>query len=327
MKRQTIKTNFLKTIDWLGENIVDWSNGGKLYSLTGEQEQISEYYFAFDFDSSITSPDGQYAFIYNRLGTKGLLLKNGKFLREINRTYYHANVYEYPASFLSFKDRTYLVHCPLKYCQLDIEEVETGEILTNIPTRQPSDVFHSRIEVSPGGNYLMVKGWFWHPWDVVEVYDIAACFKNPLLLDKGKSCPGVDTEINSASFIDDARILIAASSEVPQNDENIHKLPPKHIAVWNIISNELSEPVAVKGEFGNIQAINEQHAWDLFKHPKIINIKTGEVESILNNIKSGEQCSAIIYDKDNYPQIRYNRKTSSIAIRKDSETIEILTPN
>ncbi len=85
MKRQTIKTNFLQTIDWLNGNIVDWVSAGQQYSLDGLQKQLAKYHFAFSFDASITSQDGQYAFIYKRLGTKGLLLKNGEIVREINR--------------------------------------------------------------------------------------------------------------------------------------------------------------------------------------------------------------------------------------------------
>ena len=88
--------------------------------------------FAFSFDGSITSQDGQYAFIYKRLGTKGILLKNGEIIREINRTYYHAETYEFPSAFITFDNKTYLAHCPISYCQLDFENVETGEIVSNI---------------------------------------------------------------------------------------------------------------------------------------------------------------------------------------------------
>jgi len=119
MTRRTIKTNFLQTIDWLNGNIVDWVSAGQQYSLDGQQKQLSKYHYAFSFDGSITSQDGQYAFIYKRLGTKGILLKNGEILREINRSYYQAEVYEYPAAFITFENKTYLAHCPIDYCQLD----------------------------------------------------------------------------------------------------------------------------------------------------------------------------------------------------------------
>jgi hypothetical protein len=325
MTRRTIKTNYLQTIDWLNGCIIDWVSAGQQYSLDGQQTQLAKYHYAFSFDGSLTSKDGQYAFIYKRLGTKGLLLKNGEILREINRPYYHAETYEYPVAFLTFNNVTYLVHCPNDYCQLDFENVETGEIVTNIKGRKPSDIFHSRISISPDNKYLMVCGWVWHPVDTVELFEVAECFKNPLLLDKSSLYPDFGTEINSASFIDSKRILIAASGEEPFNDETQPLLPQKHIAIWSFETNQLSNPVKVNGEFGNLFAINETLAWDMYKFPKIINIKTGEVEGKVEDINSGLQVSSILYDEiKNYPQICFDRQTSLIATKIDSTTIEVL---
>lgn len=327
MKRQTIKTNFLQTIAWHNGNIIDWVSGGQEYFLEGQQRQIGKYHYAFSFDGSIISQDGQYAMIYKRLGTKGLLLKNGEILREINRTYYQAEVYEFPAAFITFENQTYLAHCPTDYCQLDFENVETGEIVSNIQGRKPSDIFHSRLSVSPDNKYLMVCGWAWHPFDTVQLFNICECFKNPLLLDNSSLYPDYGTEINSASFIDNNKILIAASDEEPFDDENPPILPQKHIAIWNFTNNEISTPVKVEGEFGNLFAINDKQAWDMFKFPKIINIHSGQIESKLEDINSGEQISSILYsDIEKYPQICFNRQTSQIAIRVDNTTIEILAP-
>ena len=328
MTRQTIKTNYLQTIDWFNGNIIDWVSAGQQYSLDGTQKQLAKYHYAFSFDGSITSQDGQYVFIYKRLGTKGILLKNGEMIREINRTYYHAETYEFPAVFITFDNKTYLVHCPINYCQLDFENVETGEIVTNIPGRQPSDIFHSRFSISPDNKYLMVCGWAWHPVDTVELFDIAECFKNPLLLDKSFLYPDFGTEINSASFIDNERILIASTDEEPFDDEVPPILPQKHIAIWNFTTNELSKPVKIDGEFGNLIAINDKQAWDMFKFPKIINIQTGKIESKLEEINSGLQTSSIMYgDIEKSPQICFDRQTSQIAIRIDNTMIEVLAPS
>ncbi|MBN9293873.1 MAG: hypothetical protein J0G96_07835 [Flavobacteriia bacterium] len=327
MTRKTIKTNYLQTIDWLNGNIVDWVSAGQQYSLNGGQTQLAKYHFAFSFDGSITSPDGQYSFIYKRLGTKGLLLKNDEIIREINRSYYHAETYEFPAAFITFENETFLVHCPIDYCQLDFENVETGEIVTNIQGRKPSDIFHSRLSISPDNKYLMVCGWAWHPVDTVELFEIAECFKNPFLLDKSSLYPDFGTEINSASFIDNDRILIASSDEEPFDDEEPPILPQKHIAVWNFLTNEISKPIKVNGEFGNVFAINDQLAWDMFKYPKIINIQTGEIESKIEEINSGLQTSSILYgDIEKYPQICFDKASSQIAIKIDSTTIEVLSP-
>jgi hypothetical protein len=327
IKQQTINTNYLKTIDWLNGNIIDWVSAGTIYSLDGEISQYASYHYALSFDGSITSENGQYVFIYKRLGTKGLLLKNGNVIREINRPYYHAETYEFPAAFVSINNRTYLIHCPKEYCQLDFEDVETGEIITDVEGRKPSDIFHSRLSVSPDGKYLMVCGWIWHPLDIVEVYDIVDCLKNPLLLDGGALSPDFGTEINSASFIDNDRILIASSDEDPFDEETPPMLPSKHIAVWNFKKNEINTPVKIDAPFGNLFAINEKLAWDMYKFPKIINIWTGEIEAKIEEVNSGSQTSSIMGSNvENYPQICFERKLGKIAVKIDSTVIEVFSP-
>ncbi|TRW22424.1 hypothetical protein FMM05_18140 [Flavobacterium zepuense] len=324
MKRQTINTNYLETIDWLNGTIFDWASAGKIYYPDGQQGQVGQYHYSLDFDGSITSTDGQYAFIYQRLGTKGLLLKNGVLLREINRSYYCADTYEYPAAFVTVNNTTYLIHCPNDYCQLDFEEVETGNIVTAIEGRKPSDVFHSRLSISPNGDYLMVCGWVWHPVELVDLFDIAECLKNPLLLDKTFS-HNFGIEIYSASFIDNEHILVASSDGELFDDEVPPILPPKHIAVWNFKNNELSKPVEVDNTTGNFFAINSRLAWDTYKFPKLIDIETGEIMDKLESVNSGIQSSSIYTNATNCPQIRFDRQSGIIAIKISSTIIEVLS--
>ncbi len=323
MERKTITAGFLKTICWLNDAIVDWA-GGVLYSLDGKKKQLGQYY-AFNFDDSIVSSDGQYTFINQKLGTKGLLLKRGELMREINRSHYCANAYEYPAAFVTIKGTTYLIHCPLAYNRLDFENVETGELVTDISDRNPSDVFHSRLEINTTNTFLISKGWVWHPLNVVEVFNVIDCIKNPLLLDNSTLTPNMGVEVCTASFVDDSKILIGTSDET--FDEDNPNLPLRHIAIWDIGSNEVASPVKVKGEFGNLYSINDKFAWDTFKFPKIINIKTGEIMDEDESVFSGEQNSSIIgNDTLKFPQIAFNRQTKQLAI-KGQEKIEILTPS
>ncbi|NHA03836.1 hypothetical protein G7092_08520 [Mucilaginibacter sp. HC2] len=323
MERQTLTTNFLYTISWFGDTIADWGAAGTQYFIDGRIKQLHKYHLTLNFDGSINSADGKYAFIYQKLGTKGLLLKEGELLREINRSYYCANVYEYPAAFVTVNDITYLIHCPISYCQLDFENVETGEIVTHIPERDAGDVFYSRLEISSDNKFLMSKGWLWHPLNWIDVFNIEECLKNPLQLDQSTLYPGVGTEICTASFIDNNRILIGSSDEVIDGENN--NLPPKHIAIWDLEINQISKPVKAKGEFGNLFAIDENLAWDMYLFPKIINIHTGEIINSDETIDSGNQNSAIINRDDKIPQIVFNRQTKQIAIA-GHEKIEVLTP-
>lgn len=322
MEHKTINAGSLKTISWLNENIIDWARGGQQYNMDGQQVKRCQSYYAHSFDGAITSADGQYAFIYKKLGTKGLLLKNGDLLREINRSYYFAETYEYPVAFTTVNGVTYLIHCPSEYCRLDFENVETGEIITDVPDRDPSDFFHSRLEVSPSGRFLMSKGWHWHPLDDVYIFDIEECVNDPLLLDKPKLHYDSPTEICTASFINDSKVLIGSSVEVIDNEDE--SFPPRHIAVWDIETDKISAPVKVNAEFGNLFAISDELAWDTFEFPKIININTGEVLEKIESVKSGRQRSSIV-NKEELAQIVFNRKTKQLAIA-NGEGIEILTP-
>jgi len=321
MTRTTLTAGRLNTISWLNDNIVDWAAGGNQYSMDGSTKKSNSYY-AFNFDGSINTADGQYAFIYQKLGTKGLLLKNGKLLREINRSYYFANAYEYPATFVTVDNVTYLIHCPKEYCRLDFENVETGEIVTDMIGRDPTDVFHSRLEISPDGFVLMSKGWHWHPLDVAYLYDIKESLKNPKLLDEINTWLSINAEISTANFINKAKVLIGSGEEV-FDDENI-VFPPRHIAVFDIDTKQVSTPVKVSCEFGTLFAINDELAWDTYLYPKIININTGEVIDKDESVYSGKQKSSIV-SKDDLVQIVFNRETKQLAI-KGKETIDVFTP-
>jgi hypothetical protein len=313
MLKKTIDQS-VQTINWFNERIVDWCRAGESYSMEGEVVQLAKYHFAYPFDSAIQSNDSQYVFIYQKLGTKGLLIKDGEILREINRSYYCADVYEYPATFLSYKGRLYLVHCPIAYCQLDFEDVETGEIVTNIKSRKPADIFHSRLEVSASGSYLMSKGWVWHPVDVVSVFSIDQCFANPTELDNPEyDFLDAGSEICTASFIDDDKVLVGSSSEV-LTEENTQRLPARSIAIWNFHDNTFSNVITPAFEFGNLFAINERLCWDLYKFPKVIDLRTGQIADNAEDVYSGEQRSSIITEDDSQPTIAFDVGRKRLAI-------------
>ena len=320
MQIQTLDSS-VQTLNWLDDKIVDWCKAGESYSLNGETKQLNKYYFGYKFDSAISSPEGQYVFLFERLGTKGLLIKDGEILREINRSYYMADVYDYPAVFINYNNKIFLAHCPVSYCQLDFEDVETGELVTNIKGRKPSDIFHSRLEVSNSGKYLMSKGWIWHPIDVVNVFKIEDCFLNSILLDKiDYSFPDVGSEICTASFIDDTRILIGSSDEII-DDEKVLNLPGKSFAIWNIIDNTFSNQNIPEFDFGNLFSINEKLCWDTYKFPKIIDIITGQIIDKAEDVYSGEQKSSILFDNNKQPQIAFDKHRKRLAIKQKDKVV------
>ena len=94
---------------------------------------------------------------------QALLLHDGELIRELNRSHQQAGAYDYPIALGALPDgRQILVHCPDAYNVLQIEDAATGERLTAGP-REPRDVFHSRLAISPDGQHLLSAGWYWQP--------------------------------------------------------------------------------------------------------------------------------------------------------------------
>jgi len=101
-------------------------------------------------------------------------------------------------------------------------------------------------------------------------------------------------------------------------------LPQKHIAVWDVELDEISKPVKIGDDIGNLIAINEKHAWDLVGYPKIIDIETGQIVDKDETISSGMQKSSIVHHLEKLVQVSVNSLTKQLAI-VNNDVIEILT--
>ena len=138
----------IRSLCWLDDQLIDWASGGQILRLDGTIGDPNVIY-GYRFDAAVMSPCGEFAVIYEKLGTKGLVLNKGRVVREINRSFYHANVYEYPIAIFETQDgQTALVHCPEQYCRLEIEDIRTGEKLAKSDMREPGDFFHSRLRLA-----------------------------------------------------------------------------------------------------------------------------------------------------------------------------------
>lgn len=314
--KKTILKHALQTVDWIGDEVVDWAKAGSTYSSSGKTGQLQTYHFGYHFDSAISTGDGQYVFLFERLGTKGLLLKDGEILREMNRSYYKADAYEYPACFVRHNKTTYLVHCPDRYDTLEFEEVDSGKVVTR-RTRVPlsSDSFHSRLQVSPDGKRLLSRGWIWHPVDIVQEFVIADCLSQPKLLDKVDfERPKTGKEINTACFIDGENVLLGTAGEEELDDVAPEVMPPKSLLVWNLGDNSLSRPVMPEAEFGNLTVIDGNLAWDTYAYPKIIDYRNGEIVAACKEIDSGKQRSSIIGFQEKPPPMAFSANRRRLAI-------------
>ena len=306
------------SLAWQGDRLIDWVRAGNSYTLDGKYEEVL-ISFAFSFDAAIATPDGQFAVVYQRLGTKGIVLKEGQIIRELNRSFYHSEVYEYPIAFLQLPDGEWaIVHCPNAYCQLDIELAESGRKLTNVPGRDAQDIFHSRLQIDPNNQYLIGAGWVWHPFDIFTLHSIPAVLEQPKLLDKDESVLLFQAEISSARFFGPDKIIISSFEEdyeveEPQTLEH-NEVAPNQIGVFDLPSQRFIYRVDIDFPFGNVYPINDHYIWDLYQHPKVIELTTGKIVYENEEVKTGEQRSSILMTGELPPPIAQSPDYRRLAI-------------
>ncbi|MEU0028694.1 hypothetical protein [Streptomyces sp. NPDC006335] len=266
-----------QSLVWDGDDLVDLVDGGRRWGTDGVEQSASVRY-AFSFDRSVVSPSGRYSVVYAERGTKALLFDGDQLIRELNRSYYQAEVFDYPVALGTLQDgREVLVHCPEEYNILEIEDAESGEWLTS-GERDPKDVFHSRLAVSPDGRHLLSAGWVWHPYGVVEVFDLASALTDPSVLDgRGvlPSAPGIDAEVVSACWLDGDRLAVATDGEF-LDDEERPALGPRELGVWSLSAGRWIHRSRVDFSIGTLLARGDTVV-SLHGHPRLIDVTTGAV--------------------------------------------------
>jgi hypothetical protein len=297
-----IPASSVRSLVWQGDELVDWASGGQRFLLSGETVPRHVNY-AFPFDAAVSSPSGEYAVIYARLGTKGLVLRRGEIVREINRSFYCADAYEYPVAILRLGDgREVLVHCPEGYCQIDFDELQTGKRLTSEPSRKPSDFFHARLIASPDGRTLASAGWIWHPVDAVRAFDVETALKDPSHLD-GEGF-GIDAwaDETGAGFAPDGRLIVALNGIEKDGQDAIATADtPVEIRTFEFRSGIVPKVVHRSGRVGMLMAVGSRYVLGLHQCPKLIDATTGDVVQDWPHIRSGLQTSSILLDEERIP--------------------------
>ena len=87
----------VRSLIWAGDRLVDPVGGGASVGLDGSVTRRSVNW-AYPFDRALASDDGQTTVLYTALGTKGLVIRGQRVVREINRSFYHADDYEFPVT-------------------------------------------------------------------------------------------------------------------------------------------------------------------------------------------------------------------------------------
>jgi hypothetical protein len=306
----------VRALCWHGDELVDWA-GIVRYQMDGTSSGPTVNY-AYRFDHAVSSSSDEYVVLYEQLGTKGLILKQGKIVREINRSFYHAHVYEYPVALFTLPDgREVIAHCPDHYNVIEIEEVESGNRLTS-RTGEAADFFHSRLQVSSDGRYLLSAGWVWHPWDTIQLFDIAQALEAPGNLDRDWSGDLGDLgdadlgEIHTAAFSGSDLIVFAGET----NDQT------PRLGVYSIQANSVLTSCVLDSPAGTLMPLGDV-AVSFYESPKLLDLSTGEILHRWSEISTGRQNSSIIYHIDRVPPIALDPLNRRFAVA-DSENITVV---
>jgi hypothetical protein len=318
----------LRTLTWMGDELVDWASGGRRFRLD-RTVMTPQGTSSYHFDAALVSPDAKYIALYERLGTKGLLLANsGEILREINRSYYHAHEYEYPLTFLLLPDgRIGIAHCPHDYKKIEIEDVETARQWTPRGT-PPFDFFHARLAVSSDSRYLLSAGWQWHPFDAMQVYDLTQIYAHPDLLDRPceHRLTRTGVGINNAAFYNKHAILITTNdiyydaTDVEDNERSL--LEPDMLAIYDIERKQILHRAFLEEPVGTLMPLGE-YVVGFYQHPKLIELKTGKIIMRWEDIFSGEQNSSILSSQMNLPPLAIDRERKRFAVASQESIIVV----
>jgi len=329
-----IPTYSVSSLSWQGDLLVDWVGGGNTYALDGTYTSASRGY-AYRFDSAIVSVSGRYALLYERLGTKAILLEAGKVVREVNRSFYQAHVYEYPIQFGMLPDgREILVHCPEDYNRLQIEEVVTGKRLTDRPEEPEIDFFHSRLTFNADGTRFLSAGWVWHPVDDLCLYETDAVLANPSLLDTQGDVEwwkGGAGDLNSVTFCGNDQLLLVSHRDAQEELEaeeakpvpsDIPALFPGSLARYDLKARTFLSAVLPEEPVGTIYAVGPEYALGLYAYPKLIHVESGKVVYRWPDLSTGKQTSSIIHHIEMPPPFAWDAQNSRFAVaNKDKITV------
>jgi hypothetical protein len=324
-KEIRIQAKEVRSLCWVGDRLVDWVGGGRWFTLDGVIYGQTVNY-AFNFDAAITSPSGAYSAIFTRLGTKGLLLERGRIIRELNRSFYHANAYEYPIALLRLADgREVIAHCPDHYNQLEIDDLETGNRLTTLASRQPSDYFFSRLAASADGRFLLSAGWHWHPMDRIKVFSLERALQDAAHLDGTGIGLELWAENSSASFLGPHQLVAWLYDEFDyeryeDEAEGFFERQKEGGILRSFDLNTQSHLSTCYPSMmvGTVMPVGTTHVVGFYGHPKLFELKDGQMTASWPHLYSGKQQSSIIWGALSMPSLAIDAVHNRFALSDDN---------
>lgn len=320
---------------WINDELTDFT-WGCIYNLDGSFRRIPGY--GWRFNCATVSPGGDYVVLYGRNETKGIILHHGKILREINRSYRGISETEFPVTLFRLADgRDVMAHCPDHYGTIEIEDVVTGQRLTNASSRHHRDIFHSRFAVNSAGTLLLSAGWIWHPLGTIDVFSIEDALKDSSTLDQASDItPPLWAELCAAAFHGDSALILSTTSEgydnVHGSDEGWggdmvepHRL---RLALYDLEEKVYRTVVHVGEPTGTLMPLSDRYAIGFYDHPKIFDLITGHIVHRWPGLYTGKQESAIVFSGSDIPPLALDPANSRFAVAdKDGITVVEIDPH
>jgi hypothetical protein len=105
-------------------------------------------------------------------------------------------------------------------------------------------------------------------------------------------------EQGSACWLDDDCLAVADSTEPGQDgvEDDAESRPCRHsLAVYDVTSRTCLRSLEVAEPPGTIMALGKRYVFSLYRHPKLIDLSTGDVVRVWTELQSGLQDGAIIW--------------------------------
>jgi hypothetical protein len=300
----------LSAITWDKDNLIEVPSG-RIIQMDGTVSPSSSVAsFAFDRALSLRSGDVLWTLAYANRGTKAVLFKNSCEHRELNRSYYFADTYDYPIALTTGPaGQAVIIHCPNAFNIVECEEAESGEILWSKKTEAME--FHSRLSISPNGRFFLSAGWFWHP--------LGGAWLCSLSDDSGEPRDvqfSFGAEIDSATFLDDDHVVVSSTDIIINSECPKSGLGPMQLGVWSISKANWVSRVPISATTGTIMPWRD---WviSFYEHPKLIELKTGKVVHTWEHLNSGRQIGAIDIGTPQPPPMALNPNNGMFALCDD----------
>lgn len=312
-------------INWPDVSTVIWDQDALLDTVTGRRGALdgslsqSLFHMTYRFDRAIGCRSGNvlWTAAYTNRATKAILMKNGHVHRELNRSFYCADDYDYPIAIgTDGTGRVVVTHCPHEFNLLEIEDAETGTVLVTLKSRDME--FHSRLDLSADGRFLLDAGWFWHPWCGACVFEVETD-GNSLLFSKRTAFASVN-EIDSAAFSGNSRVVVSSAANYYGEEPEPGSLGPKELGVWSLLERRWESKADLAEPTGMIMPWKE---WivSFYDHPKLIEIATGKIVHRWDHLHSGKQIGPIDLGDPPPPPIALDPRQGRFAVANSARVV------